>query len=191
MLEVIFSLPVWLSGGHLPAGFDVAQFEQTIGYTLENEGGFVDNRFDSGRATNMGITEATLSAYLGRQATVEDVRNMSLETAKAIYVMHYWHPLNLDAVASQPIATAIFDMGVNFGPLLAAEMAQEAVGVTVDGDIGPQSLTALNTADAKVFMRNFVAIVKAHYDHLVREIPKDRVFYVGWMRRADRLLTLV
>ena len=49
------------------------------------EGGYSNHPADRGGPTNMGITQATLSEYLGRPASVDEVRSLSRAQAVAIY----------------------------------------------------------------------------------------------------------
>lgn len=67
---------------------------QIIDAILKAEGGFSNDPLDHGHATNYGITQATLSLWLGRDATVQDVRDMSVETARAIYAQKYVQPFD-------------------------------------------------------------------------------------------------
>lgn len=174
----------------------MADFEHSIGFTLKNEGGYVDNPNDSGGATNFGITIGEYEAYFGSPATAAEIKAMPLFVAKEIYKAKYWSTMRLDEVVSQGVATAIFDMGVNFGPFVATKMAQEACNkyapptVSVDGVLGPMTIQAINLINPKMFIGTFAGIVKAHYSAIVAANPKDHVFYKGWMARSDRLLTL-
>ncbi len=61
-------------------------FQQCLNFTLTQEGGFVDDPYDPGGATNMGITLATYRSWdhdpeLGAANGQSDVR----KTAAAIY----------------------------------------------------------------------------------------------------------
>jgi len=49
---------------------------------IHTEGGFVHHKADKGGPTNLGITQRTLSYYLGRKASIEDVKNITKETAR-------------------------------------------------------------------------------------------------------------
>ena len=49
-------------------------FEACLKFVLQFEGGFVNNPKDPGGPTNLGVTQATLSGFLGRQATIDEVK---------------------------------------------------------------------------------------------------------------------
>jgi len=117
-------------------------FNYCVKVILEYEGGFVNHPDDPGAATNMGITTKTLSRWLRRPATEDDIRNLNVGTAKVIYQEYYWNPI--DGHNLPPgVNLVVFDMAVNAGVTRAIKMLQECVGVTVDGIIGPNTLAAV------------------------------------------------
>src|SRR5665213_3230783 len=104
----------------------MASIVPAMPYMLLNEGGYVNNPHDPGGPTNLGITIHTLSAYLGRPASIADVKALTIATVTPIYKHNYWDMLNLDSITDQGCATAIFDMCVNFGPGGAKSMVAQA-----------------------------------------------------------------
>jgi lysozyme family protein len=63
---------------------------------MQKEGGYVHHKADRGGPTNMGVTQKTLSTYLGRPASVEDVKNVNRDTARDIFHTMYWQPMGAD-----------------------------------------------------------------------------------------------
>lgn len=63
--------------------------DDLIDEILRKEGGYVDDPDDAGGATNFGITQDTLAAWRKHPVTKDDVRNMSVLEAKAIYSQLY------------------------------------------------------------------------------------------------------
>ena len=61
------------------------EFNEIIEEVLEAEGGFVNDPDDLGGATNFGVTQKSYSAFLGSEASVDDVRNMTRDEAKECY----------------------------------------------------------------------------------------------------------
>src|ERR1700676_2468756 len=112
----------------------MADFNLAIDTVLTNEGGLSENPSDPGGLTNFGISQ--------RSYPTVDIRNLTRETAAAIYQRDFWH---YDAVQSQPMATKIFDMSVNMGHA-AIRILQTCLGVTVDGIWGPGTCAAVNAA---------------------------------------------
>src|SRR5690606_32478003 len=120
--------------------------------TLGIEGDFSHDPADPGGATRYGITErvARANGYAG------PMRELPLDTARAIAKAQYWDTLRLDAVdaLSSRIAHELFDTGYNMGVGVAGRFLQRALNalnreasdyydVEVDGIVGPMTLAAL------------------------------------------------
>lgn len=84
-----------------------------IGRLIKREGGFVNDPNDRGGATNMGITQDTLSKHLGRKATVEEVRGLKEETAREIYDKEYLKPFG--DVKDDNLKEFLLDFGAHSG----------------------------------------------------------------------------
>lgn len=131
--------------------------EAVIDRILEREGDrYTNDPKDAGGPTRFGVTQAALTKYLGRQATIVEVMNLTRERAKAVYVSMYYAGPGFDQVAdiSQAIAAELTDTGVNCGPAVATQMLQRVLNafnnegklyadIGVDGACGQKTLTAL------------------------------------------------
>ena len=113
-----------------------------LGFVLSAEGSYSDNPLDPGGATNLGITLSTLSQWRHTAVTKDDVRNLSTEEAAAIYRSIYWNASRCSDLPAG-VDLMIFDASVNLGNGRSARILQAAVGVTVDGSIGPETLAAV------------------------------------------------
>lgn len=162
---------------------------------LQREGGFVDNPADPGGATNMGITQATLSAWLGRPATLDEVRNLTADTAKAIYTANYYAKPHIDQLPAliQPV---MLDAAVNSGPGQAVKWLQRVLNaggygpLAVDGGVGPATISAANKAAASMGSSLNKALVEARrafLEQLCQTRPQQAQFEKGWMARCDQL----
>jgi lysozyme family protein len=107
-----------------------------------DEGGYVNRKTDAGGPTKYGITQRTLSAALGRPASIEDVRNLTLDRAEAIYRKSYWTQSGGDLLPSG-LDYAVFTAGVMSGPARAVKILQGIVGAGGDGILGVQTLDAV------------------------------------------------
>lgn len=87
-------------------------FRFTVGPAIE--GGYVNDPKDKGGPTNHGVTQATLSIYLRRHATIEDVKALTLTTAKDLYLRLYWQPTGCDALPAG-VDVLLWDCAVNSG----------------------------------------------------------------------------
>ncbi len=161
---------------------------------LRREGGFVDHPADRGGPTKYGITQATLSRYIGRAALRSEVEGLSEEIAREIYTRNYYIAPRIDRLP-EPIRAFVFDCAVNHGPRQAIRFVQRvcnAAGRTpplsVDGAMGPNTRRGAEWAQAEmgeVFLRALIEERRNFYRRIVELRPSQRVFLAGWMNRAD------
>lgn len=149
--------------------------EQSLKHLLGNEGGFVDHPKDPGGATNFGITERVARAhgYMG------DMRNLPLSVAIEIYRKDYWDRIKADQLPDA-LRFHVFDAAVNSGPGQAVKWIQRAAGITQDGLIGPQTISAAS----RVTPAKYSAIRL----RFMTDLSTWPTFGKGWARRiADNL----
>lgn len=169
----------------------MALFELALAVVLHHEGGFANDPDDAGGATMQGITQGTLGTYLGRPASIDEVKHISAETVAGIYRKMYWGVIRGDSITSQDIATDLLDMAVLMGPAQAIKLAQSAVGASTDGMMGPKTLAALNATPQPTFSNRFYrACVQTFVAITVRK-PSQLKFLPGWITRVDTLTTKV
>jgi lysozyme family protein len=113
-------------------------FDEAFTALIGNEGGISDNPADKGGLTKYGISQ--------RSYPNEDIRNLTLDRAKAIYLRDYWCPAGCQNVPDA-IRFDLFDMAVNSGIRPAVKCLQTAAGSTPDGILGPQTLAAIAAMD--------------------------------------------
>jgi len=151
-------------------------FDDAFAKLIAHEGGFSNDRRDAGGQTKYGISKA---AYPG-----EDIANLTLDRAKAIYLRDYWGPAACDAMPD-PAKLQVFDAAVNHGVKTAIRLIQRAVDAVADGVIGPNTLQAVQSMPAPRFIARFNAQRLALYAGL-SEWP---AFGRGWaLRISDNLL---
>jgi len=145
-------------------------FEKCLKFILQFEGGFSNDRDDPGGPTNLGITQATLSAFIGLQATIVEVRALTPEKAGAIYRAKFWDHVNGDNLPVG-IDLAVFDFGVHSGPSRGAAALQRALKVADDGSVGPVTTAAAKRADPE-------KVVNAICDDRMMFIQRTKAFKV-------------
>jgi lysozyme family protein len=133
---------------------------------LAHEGGFSNHPHDTGRATNWGITQATLSEWIGRPASEHDVRNLTVGVARDIYRARYIRPFDAMNMAPE-IKAQVVDIAVNSGVTTARAMLSEAMKHP-ERDLGVQ----------------LVIERLKHYARIVKGKPTQSVFLLGWVNRA-------
>jgi len=163
-------------------------FESALSEVLLAEGGYVDHPNDRGGPTNFGITQKTLSDFLGRDATVDEVKNLDIDTVRKIYKQNYWDRLRLSFIIDSRLSDIIFDQAVNRGTRRVAEQIQRVVGVKQDGVIGPLTLKAINNMDSKKMLLNFIKQSQDAYVSIVTHNPSQLVFLSGWIKRTHKFL---
>lgn len=125
-------------------------FAACVGFTLRCEGGFTANPEDRGNWTGGEIGLGTLKGTnFGLSAASYphlDLRDLTPDTAQAVYRCDYWRPIRGDELPGGP-DLMVFDHAVNAGVGASVRLLQAAVEVTVDGAMGPRTLLAAGQAD--------------------------------------------
>jgi lysozyme family protein len=141
---------------------------------LNRKCGYVDIDGDSGGCTKYGVAQKDNPSV--------DVKSINLAQAGQIYHDSYWVPGKCDQITI-PITIFQFDMIVNNGPGRAAKILQQAVGATIDGNIGPATLAAVNAQDPATLINTLSTIRANRYQLIVKNDPSQAKFLDGWLRR--------
>lgn len=165
-------------------------FERALAHVLDMEGGWADDPYDPGGPTNYGITLATYAKDKAIAVTAEtfaqlksELRSISPAAVRRIYYDRYW----LAASCPQmPPALAFFhfDAAVNHGVLGSARLLQEAVGATIDGEIGPETLGNGASRPVPDTLALYADVRRRQY----RSLSTFWRFGNGWLARIDRTL---
>jgi lysozyme family protein len=149
-------------------------FDMAFASIAKIEGGFSDREkaADPGGATKFGITERVARAW-GYQG---DMRDLPLDTAKAIAKAWYWTKYQCDQF-DERIAYQVFDAAYNGG--YPVRWLQECVGVEADGVLGAKTIAAVRTADVWKTIALFNAKRLAYLTELQNWPPNAR----GWAKR--------
>ena len=159
-------------------------FEVSLPQILRYEGGYVNHPNDPGGHTNKGITLAVYSNYLGRQATVDDLKNISDRHVRDIYKTKYWDVTRCDELPTG-LDFAVFNICVNGGPRRAVKTLQVALGVEVDGALGPITLQAAKDSKPEEVLPKFFRELRRFYNNLATRRQSMKVFLRGWLNRTD------
>lgn len=157
-------------------------FDEALKRLLEDEGGYTNDPDDAGGPTNFGITIHDFRRYVRADGTANDVKHMSVDTAKTIYREKYWKVMWCDDLPAG-VDYAVFDYGVNSGIGRAIPALQRLVGTSQDGVIGPITLAAVRARDATKLINQIcdqrMAYLRAH--------TKFWKFGKGWTARVGRV----
>lgn len=111
-------------------------FDAAFSRLIDHEGSYVNDPSDPGGETKFGISKRSYPDL--------DIKNLTIDQAKAIYLRDFWNPLG---DAHPAIKFQVFDFAVNSGIQTAIRKLQQAVGVADDGHWGPASSAALARMD--------------------------------------------
>lgn len=123
-------------------------FDTSFGELINSEGGYTPGKGDPGGETKYGISK--------RSYPNEDIPNLTLERAKAIYRRDFWEQAGGE-VLPERIRFDLFDMAVNSGPRQAIKTLQRALGENEDGLIGVRTLMAANAMNPDRLLARFNA----------------------------------
>lgn len=160
-------------------------FAACIPIILMSEGGYSNNPHDPGGPTNLGITQSTLSAWLGHPASVADVQRLTQAQVEPIYQAEYYNAAHCQQTPAG-VDLMVFDEAVNQGVGRAIRTLQQAIGVTADGYFGPMSLAAAQACQAEPTINRIFDLRAAFY----RSLGDFGVFGPGWISRIERTRTL-
>lgn len=160
---------------------------------FEREKGFSNLKEDKGGATKWGITRSTLSFWLKRDASVEDVQNLTRDEARKIYRTLWWEQTRIDQLHAS-IAEQVFDFAVNSGPHVAIAALQECVGSKPDGKIGTFTIAAVMSdcvsfAGSDALNNDLAKWRTMMLTRIVRRDPTQMKFLSGWVKRALDFIT--
>lgn len=138
--------------------------------------------------TKYGISAKTYGKKLRQMGTC--VEALSLVDAQQIYKLDFWGRLSCDLLPSIHRAP-LFSCAVNCGRKRAIKWYQEALGVEVDGLLGPITIRkAIEHPDKKQVLNDFAKLWLAHYDWLVAndKTGTQARFLKGWRNRVEETL---
>lgn len=168
-------------------GTCVARSHDPLLAIIKTEGGFTDCDDDRGGPTKYGITLATYSRYLGRPATIEELKHVTKPVAQDILREEYYVKPGIDQLP-HPLAEQVLDAAVNMGQKTAIKMLQQALGLKEDGRIGPATLDKARQADPALVNNALAHLRMARYEQIALSDPSQVQFLQGWLSRARRFL---
>jgi lysozyme family protein len=146
-------------------------FDRVIGH----EQGYVNDPKDPGGETKWGISKRSYPHL--------NIKDLTREQARDIYLKDFWIRINADALPDG-VAFQLFDFAVNSGIETAVRYLQRALDVADDGDWGPVSQQAANSAsETDMIMR--LSAERLDFMTRLRNWPHHGK---GWARRIAQNL---
>lgn len=158
------------------------RFPACLKIVLKHEGGYVNHPKDPGGRTNLGVTQRVWEDWIGRKATEQEMRSLTVDMVAPLYRKNYW-----DKVRGRDLPAGldlhVFDFSVNAGPARAIRYLQMMVGAQPDGQFGPATMRALSNyidqyGTAKAINR-YGELREQYY----RQLRTFATFGRGWLRR--------
>ncbi len=169
----------------------MANFDISFEITSRNEGGYTKDPHE----TWMGIDRAEQPGWEG-WSIVDTMKGQSdfphclssnndlLRSVRDFFRVHFWQPVKGDEITAQEVADKLYDAGVNMGVGTAIRLMQGALGLTVDGIVGPHTIEAMNGADPADALSRFKDLRIAHYKEIVENHPEDEKYLDSWVARC-------
>jgi lysozyme family protein len=162
-------------------------FEQALKLVLKSEGGFSDDPRDPGNnlsdgrvgCTNLGVTQRAWEAYVGHPVTWKDMRDLTPEIVAPFYKRKYWDMVRGDDLP-YGLDYAMTDFAINAGVGRAIKLLQECIGETVDGVLGPISMSTLKAMPTQQLIERFTDSKEKYYKDL-----NNPTYEHGWLSRAE------
>lgn len=154
----------------------MASFNSIIDELIAAEGGdtITNIREDRGGLTKFGISQQAFPNL--------DIANLTEAEAKRIYKREYWDRLNLSKLPAAMRRNLFFN-AVNSGVSTVAKDLQEALNVTPDGIVGPQTIEAAKNFKGDLDERTRTSQIE-RYLRIVQNDPSQRKFLNGWINRV-------
>lgn len=175
---------------------------------VRREGGYVNDPDDPGGATKYGVTihsmrRLGLDLNHDGQVNATDVKALTVEQAADIFKKHYYYVPKIDQLPLALQAT-VFDMQVNAGgnaiKVLQRLLIEFGEDVSVDGALGPQSVSAAHRVWAKApdhLVDAYGIERRNYYYRLADRRPASRKYARrrnggkgGWITRAEEFISV-
>ena len=146
--------------------------------------GYVNDLNDRGGITKFGVAKASNPDL--------SITTLTYDAAKRVYYKKYWLAGDCADIAlfAPKLAMLHFDGCVNHGIGRASKIIQEAVGASIDGDIGPKTLEAIKIACAAsggelAVCEKVLLLRKNFYLRIVERNASQKKFLNGWLARIS------
>jgi type VI secretion system secreted protein VgrG len=161
---------------------------EALAYTFKNEGGFTNVKEDKGGPTKYGITISTLTRWRKKTVTAEDVRQLNILEAEAIYKAWYWNPINLDKIDNERVAMALFDRAVLNGLEGVSTHVENVLAEPHDASHNfDKCIDKVNQTNPVAFVMRLADQCEAAHRRNVAANPSQARFLKGWLNRVNRM----
>lgn len=170
---------------------NVAEEETTSPYNsikksvMKTEGGFSNNPDDKGGATNKGITLQTYSQFLGRPASVEELKNISDKDVDSIF-SRYYNEAGGDRIKDPRIQEVLTDQNYNKGTNFLNRI-NDMLGTPRGSSLSQEAIDRINNMDPDQFIAAVLQSEREIYKKIAEKDPSQKQFSRGWDLRIQNL----
>lgn len=159
-------------------------FQQADALVSVHEGGYVNHPKDPGGATNRGVIQRVYDDFRRRNGLpLRDVRQLTEAERLAIYRGGYWNPIKGDQMPPG-VGYVVYDGAVNSGVAQSVKWLQRALGVKVDGVLGPTTLAA---AQQHPDPERLIVEICDRRMAFLKALKTWPTFGKGWTRRVNEV----
>lgn len=172
-------------------------FEIAFKYLLQAEGGLLISDSEHGGGANMGVSLTVLQEYFKDPSlTLENLKAMSVDTARNIYGTLYWNKMSLDLCIGELSAIVLLDQSVNRGlggvkKALQFTLTNRYQRVVTDQDSFLTLLSHVNMVPDRQFFIQFISDAQDSYAQIAVDHPEKAKHLRGWLNRTQNLLKLL
>ena len=161
-----------------------SNWDEAFKLVMKSEGGYVDNPADPGGRTNLGVTQKTWESWVGRESNEKEMRALTKTDVEPLYKRKYWDACRCDDLPTG-LDYLVFDFAVNAGVGRSAKILQSCVGVSVDGQIGNQTIEATK----KIAPFNLIERFSEAKINFYKSLVTFPTFGKGWLNRVEEVKT--
>lgn len=174
---------------------------EPINKLLIQEGKFVNHIYDSGGATNYGISLRLLKSMgvdidFDGNIDIDDILALDESIARTIYKSEWWDRYGYGRIKDPQIATILLSLSVNMGAKQAHKIIQKSINETfntnikVDGILSDDEFFYLNhypnrIIEFKIHLRKNALLF---YRSLILKNKNLNVFIKGWENRVNKII---
>lgn len=180
--KTISNLQNWFNASFEDAQEKIKRFEGGYSGDSRDPGNWTGGKIGSGDliGTNWGISAPVLMTFLGKKPSVQDMKNLSYETALKIYKRNYWDMIRGDEIENQSVADVLYDGAVNQGVGAMKSIINDTLKTNTSIPFNKDVIEKINSSDQKKLHEEIKSRRLNRYD------PSSYA-YKSWMSRLEQL----
>ena len=157
-------------------------------FEKSKERGFANDPDDLGGATMCGVTLDTYTSYCSKKGyprpTVVRLKALTYKEWLEILKTMFWDRWRADQIANASVAIILVDWVWCSGKY-GITIPQKAIGVTVDGIVGPKTIAAVNARCSKQLFDLIKKERLAYIERICKSRPANVKYKNGWLNRLN------